>query len=294
MPKPIDIFKKKTLTSATFYYGNGYVRLETNGDPSLIEIKYRGDFYGYSAKMPQKSQIRMSDSKILIFNSGLGEYPETLFVYKGKFNPSRVRIVGYNKNIIVATIVNDTNDDFWNKGIESKQEWQDAQGTWDYEETEDIDSDVERVPLFAYKHPNKNNISVLNKNTSEHTETLYLKNGSIYNGSYHTESDGSAYTGISYGRDRKLLYRKSKINSKLYATSLSGRVDMYKQYKNVKRNETVKNRIIEAQKRTNTGTIAMKIKQPKEPQSMGKTTSTSGQAGLPNPSGGGYGGGGGA
>ena len=68
---------------------------------------------------------------------------------------------------------------------------------------------------------------------------------------------------------------------------------MYKKYKNARRNEAMKQRIVEAQKRTNTGTLAMKIKKPREPQTGGKTTSSGAQANLPNPPGGGYGGSGG-
>ena len=98
------------LTRAKVWYGDGNVRLESDGVCGL-EIYYTGN-----PIISTGLQHKKGSRKILIWN----DY-ETLFTYYGKMKILKVKAIDWDLNIINATI-----------NIENVHLWELMKNDWDY------------------------------------------------------------------------------------------------------------------------------------------------------------------
>jgi hypothetical protein len=104
------------LTRAKVWYGDGNVRLESDGVCGL-EIYYTGN-----PRINTDLQYKQGSRKILIWNNYDNILTnEALFAYIGKMKILRVKAIDWDLNIINATI-----------NIENVHIWELMTGEWDY------------------------------------------------------------------------------------------------------------------------------------------------------------------
>ena len=104
------------LTTATVWYGDGDVRLESDGVCAL-EIYYAG-----SPNISTEFQHKKGSRKILIWNNHDKVFTnETLFTYVGKMRILRVKAIDWGLNTINAKI-----------NIENVHLWELMSSDWDY------------------------------------------------------------------------------------------------------------------------------------------------------------------
>lgn len=123
-------------TSSTLYYGNGEVRLLSDGNVGLIELLYGGYLDSLDLKLPEGWKILKNNTKILIYNEkGLSISDEVvLFTYTGKFKPLITTILDWDGNKLTPNVIPE-NIDYWNNLDKSNWEaydakWVDYKGTY--------------------------------------------------------------------------------------------------------------------------------------------------------------------
>ena len=104
------------LTRAAIWYGNGEVRLESDGACAL-EIYYNG-----SPSLQTDLQHRQGSRKILIWNDHNNLFMDgVLFAYGGELRILRVEAIDWDLNTVNATI-----------NIENVHYWELIESDWDY------------------------------------------------------------------------------------------------------------------------------------------------------------------
>ena len=194
---------------AKLYYGSGYCNIEDDPNVRGVQISYKG-VIEIEDKTPDSFALTRQGNGILIFPIGEGFLNE-LFTYSGELK-------------IISVIVADNNGESVPTTIHRVMDYTELLTT----KSEDMTTKSEDLKA-TYTHGGKVNKTILkqkhiaNLHTSKHTGTLYLQDGSVYDGAYHIHlEDNSAMTGNTHTDESQDLYfkqgKRGKIIDKLVPT----------------------------------------------------------------------------
>lgn len=105
--------KRESPNNVKLYHGEGNVYLKFNGNPALIEIKYRGDASIHTG-LGRKWGIKYKKGMIIIYPKIDTDLinGQLLFQYRGEFIPNSCRVVGWDLSTKNASL-NSDNIHFW-------------------------------------------------------------------------------------------------------------------------------------------------------------------------------------
>ena len=117
-------------TVCNLYYGDGVVRVTSDGSIAIMEMYYGGKLTQFNNSLPRGWEIKHNMNKILIYNLwGLSISTETeIFTYRGYFKPLMATIVDWDGNKLSATI-NAENIHYWE--TLNKSLWEDYDDVWE-------------------------------------------------------------------------------------------------------------------------------------------------------------------
>ena len=190
------------MTHATLKIYGGSVYLETDGNPLVVEIRYKGVFKGES-NLPNGFIMTGNKGKILIIRMVSQPFPEDLFSYSGGFNAKRV--VLYENNLkLTGKIEVATNR--WGTLLEDTNTWNSETTNWqNYADSRYYSQEIGPPRL------NKKHSYIVTNNIKSVSGNLVTKDGEPYYGDVHYHSDGYFMTGVSYSEDSARLYTKNGI-----------------------------------------------------------------------------------
>jgi len=177
---------------ANLYYGGGNCSIDGSGIRG-VQITYEGKVKIHD-KTPDGFYIVTGKNKIVIFPLVRGHL-SNLFEYEGSFKILRV-IASDNNGQKISTIVKKVMD------------YSELLG-----DSESITTNSEDLKegYVSKKKVNKTRVVgkniIENQNTSKF-ETLYLPDGSVYEGNVHIHFDGSIMVGATHSKDAEELYFK--------------------------------------------------------------------------------------
>ena len=174
------------------YYGNGSCSIE-GIDLVAIDIHYQGNIE-INDKTSSSFILNATSSRIIICPIGQGTLND-LFDYVGEIR-------------IVSVLVSDVNGNKVHTIIKKVMDFSELLNT-NSEDMTTNSEDLNSTYRYNYKVPKtilKQSI-VPNLNTLNHNGSLYLKDGSNYNGKFHVHlNDGMAMSGSEHTLDSQELY----------------------------------------------------------------------------------------
>ena len=197
---------------ATLFYGSGSCTIDGQGvDIVGVHIFYRGAIE-ITNNNPDSFGIAANNNNIIIFPLMPEVSLSELFEYVGDFTITSAVVLDNNRNK-VNKIIKRVMD--YSELLDSKSE----DLTVKSEELSASNAHGKRVTKTIVKQP-----YIENLNTATHKGTLFLEDGTEYNGFWHIHiSDSSAMTGKTHDVDSADLYykqvdNKGEIIDKLVAT----------------------------------------------------------------------------
>ena len=213
---------------AKLYYGGGSCTIEGSGIRG-VQIKYRGAIE-IDDKTTNSFAIAHQNNGIMIFPIGEGTLND-LFNYTGEFKITSV-IAADNNGKGVAVSVRRVMD--YTELLNTKAE----DMTTKSEDLSATHISGRKVDKTRLKQPNINN-----QHTSRHDGELYLKDGTLYEGSYHIHLDNnSAMTGGEHTKASQSLYFANGKPTKNPTSVPYGAIEKNKRRKKVKTKSRVSRR----------------------------------------------------
>ena len=194
------------MTYATLKIYDGNVFLETDGNPSVVEITYKGKFDAKS-NLPDGFIQMAGKERLLILRLSDKEFPENLFSYNGYFEAEKV-VLYKDKTRLTGNIeVPDSRWNYLSKSTSPENFWNISNGFWqnysDYRHYGGVEA-IERKLNGRFTDIVTNSIKSVSGN-------LVTKDGEPYYGDVHYHSAGYFMTGGVHNEDSVRLYTKNRI-----------------------------------------------------------------------------------
>ena len=184
------------ITQAKIKYYDGSLYLETNGNPVLVDISYKGKISAES-NMPDGFIVLEKPNRIIIMRFNQNQMPEHILDYVGTFRIQNATVYDSLNSIVPAEI--EALNHQWKNMSKDGNTWGDSTSVWEshYE--------YEIVELSEDRRHNPNLRKVMRKesviiNNNLHTDSMgkfYLPDGTPYEGDINYDSRGTFRTGVS-------------------------------------------------------------------------------------------------
>jgi hypothetical protein len=191
----------KKITQSKISYYDGELCLKTNGNPTLVDISYRGIIRAES-NMPDGFIVLEKRNRIIIIRFNQNQMPEHIFSYDGTFKIKTARVYDGSGASILSEI--DKLSHKWGHMIKTNNTWNLSSSTWEshYENDKYINKN-------KFNRPMKKSV-IMNNNLSSSMGEFYLPDGSLYSGSINYDSRGFFRTGSSKTKDSVSLTPSTK------------------------------------------------------------------------------------
>ncbi len=117
---------KPKPTTAKLFYGDGQLRIESNGAIAGIEIAFRGK-PTFDWALPDDWTAAMGAKKILIYSLGVSDLPEFLGAYSGYFQVFDVIVASWDAEKI-PVVIELENIQLWER---LNTNWEDLTKKWE-------------------------------------------------------------------------------------------------------------------------------------------------------------------
>ena len=127
---PVGEILNNVPTVCNLYYGDGMMRVSSDGTMAIMEIFYQGSVKQLKSLLPEGWIIKHNPRKILIYNLWGMSMPidDEILLYGGEFKPFMAIISDWDGNKLSATL-NAENIHYYETLKDSN--WEDYDGNWE-------------------------------------------------------------------------------------------------------------------------------------------------------------------